>query len=274
MKLTYKSGVRFLLLAGLFCLSALFLYPAWMVIVNSLKEYRYAIEFGIWFKGRILFENYIDLFTIINIPRAFFNAVVIAGSTMVLAMLLSATGAFIIARRQSTVTSVLYSIYLSALIVPGASVPTYLVLRFFGLIDTYHGLIIIFVVLCIPFNTFFYTGFIKGVPRELDEAARIDGCGLLRLFFTIVLPLLKPVTMTLAVFNFMGVWNDLSTYIYFSNPDKWVLPLTVYKFIGEFNVQWNYVFAHVMVCSLPVIIFYGFAQKYIVAGMTAGAVKG
>jgi raffinose/stachyose/melibiose transport system permease protein len=192
----------------------------------------------------------------------------------VLIITLSSVAAFIIARRKQKITNACYYLFVLGLIVPIAFIPTYLVLNTLHLLNSYLGLIFIFSTYGLPISVFLYTGFIKTIPVELDEAAIIDGCGPLRLFFRIVFPLLKPVTVSLFIFNFVGAWNDVMIPLFFSNSDKWALPLTVYNFYGSYLQSWNLIFCDIIITILPLIIIYVFGQKYIVSGMTAGAVKG
>ena len=120
-----------------------------------------------------------------------------------------------------------------------------------------------------------FSSYIVGIPRELDEAAVIDGCTGFSLFIRIIMPLLKPVTATTGILNFMWVWNDFQYPMYLLNTSsKYTLPMSIYSFYGTFNRSWNLVCADMVLVSLPVILLYLFAQKYIIAGMTAGAVKG
>jgi raffinose/stachyose/melibiose transport system permease protein len=133
----------------------------------------------------------------------------------------------------------------------------------------------VYIALYLPFSTMLFTSFIKGIPRELDEAAVIDGTKGLRLFFHVIMPLLKPVTATTGVLTFMWVWNDLQYPIYLLNSSsKWTLPLSVFNFFGQYQRSWNLVCADMVIVTIPVIILYAAAQKYIISGMTAGAVKG
>jgi raffinose/stachyose/melibiose transport system permease protein len=126
-----------------------------------------------------------------------------------------------------------------------------------------------------PFTTMIFTGFIKGIPRELDEAAVIDGIRGFSLFVQIIFPLLKPVIATAGALNFMWVWNELQIPMYLLNSStKWTLPLSVFNFYGQFSRSWNLVCADVVLVSIPVVLAYIFAQKYIINGMIAGAVKG
>ena len=133
-------------------------------------------------------------------------------------------------------------------------------------------------VLCaanIPMGVFLYMGYYKSIPREIDESAMLDGCGCIRMFAAVIFPLLKPITVTLFIITFMAIWNDFGTTIYFLNSSSnFTLTLTVYNFFGVHSADWNLVFANVIAVSAPVVLVYFLAQKQIISGMTAGAVKG
>src|SRR5690606_37439513 len=133
--------------------------------------------------------------------------------------------------------------FITGLIVPVAFIPTYLVLNKLELLNTYSGLILVSATFGLPMSVFLYACFIRTIPAELDEAGIIDGCKPLTLFFRIIFPLLKPVTMTLLIFNFVGSWNDIQVPLFFANGDKWALPLTVYTFYGSYMQSWNLIFA-------------------------------
>jgi raffinose/stachyose/melibiose transport system permease protein len=163
---------------------------------------------------------------------------------------------------------------MSGIVLPGAIIPTFFLLQRLNLINTYTGVIVVLLSMTMPVSVFLYTGFMKSVPKELDEAGIIDGCGKLRLFFVIILPLLRPATITVMIFNFMGVWNDVTTQLYFSNADKWTMPMMVYRFQGMYSSQWNLIFADLILTSIPVVLVYIIGQKYMVSGLTTGAVKG
>ncbi|MNN66497.1 Inner membrane ABC transporter permease protein YcjP [compost metagenome] len=125
------------------------------------------------------------------------------------------------------------------------------------------------------FFVMLYTGFFKSIPRDIDESAVIDGAGPLTLFFKIIFPLLKPVTVTLIIITFMNVWNDFGITIYFLNsPSNYTITLTIYNFLGTYSSQWNLIFANIVVVSVPVVLLYLLLQNYIIDGMTAGSVKG
>jgi raffinose/stachyose/melibiose transport system permease protein len=141
--------------------------------------------------------------------------------------------------------------------------------------NTKTGLILISIGSNISWSMFVMTSFIQTIPRELDEAAVIDGYGPVKLFYLIIFPLLKPVVMTNVVIIGMNTWNDLMTPLYFLNSSKNItMPLTVFNFMGMYYSRWNLIFADVVLVALPMVLVYAFLQKYIVAGITAGAVKG
>ncbi|MBZ0294964.1 MAG: carbohydrate ABC transporter permease, partial [Anaerolineae bacterium] len=127
----------------------------------------------------------------------------------------------------------------------------------------------------IPFSVFLMYGFIDSVPRELDEAAIIDGCGSVKLFFRIILPLLTPVLVTAGILNFLGVWNDFLLPLYFLNSSThWPMTLAVYNFFGQYQQDWNLVSADILLTILPVIVIYLVGQRFILSGLSSGAVKG
>ena len=143
------------------------------------------------------------------------------------------------------------------------------------LINTKAGIIILYSATQIPFSIFLIYGFINSVPRELDEAGIIDGCGALQLFFRIILPLLTPVLVTTGILNFLGVWNDFLLPLYYlNNSANWPMTLAVYNFFGQYQQNWNLVSADILLTILPVIVIYLVGQRFILSGLSSGAVKG
>ena len=143
------------------------------------------------------------------------------------------------------------------------------------LINTKVGMIILYSATQIPFSVFLIYGFIDSVPRELDEAGIIDGCGPIQLFFRIILPLLTPVLVTTGILNFLGVWNDFLLPLYYlNNSANWPMTLAVYNFFGQYQQDWNLVSADILLTILPVIVIYLVGQRFILSGLSSGAVKG
>lgn len=251
----------------------IFIIPLFMVLVNSFKTSKEAGKFAVTLPAEWLFSNYSIVFESANIGKAFINGIVISTGSVLTILIVASIAAYAIARSRSKWANVLYYVFLCGLVIPIAFIPTYLVLDKLNLLGSYMGLILVSATYGLPMSVFLYTGFIKSLPRELDEAAIVEGCPPVRLFYSILLPLLKPVTVTLLIFNFVGCWNDIQVPLYFSNSDKWALPLTVYSFYGAYSSSWNLIFADIVLTVLPLLVLYILGQKYIISGMTAGAVK-
>lgn len=258
---------------GSILIALVFITPLWMVFSNSLKDKKTSALFAVSLPKEWIFENYVQVFEEGNVIRAFTNGLILSVFSVILIIIFAALAAFVIARSSSKWANILFYAFLCGLIVPVAFIPTYLVLNKLHLINTFLGLILVSTTYGLPMSIFLYVGFIKTIPRELDEAAILDGCQPVRMLFTIIAPLLKPVTVTILIFNFVGSWNGIQVPLYFANSDKWGLPLTVYNFYGAHASSWNLIFADIIITVAPLLIIYICAQKYIISGMTAGAVK-
>ncbi|RCX18864.1 carbohydrate ABC transporter membrane protein 2 (CUT1 family) [Anaerobacterium chartisolvens] len=268
-----KSVGNYILEIVMIFIAILFTVPLWMVLVNSVKSITEVAEFGIWLPKQFHFENYVRVFAEAKAVRGLLNGIILSFSTVIISVVFASMASFYISRSRKKIAGILYVIFVLGIIVPSAVIPTYLVLNFMGMINTYHGLILVNAAGVIPFSVFLYCGYISTVPRGLDEAAVIDGCSGFHMFFKIIFPLLKPVTVTIGIFNFLGVWNDVTNQLYFASPDKWTMPMTVYSFYGTLYNEWNVIFADIVVTLVPLFIIYILGQKYIISGMTAGAIK-
>ena len=182
--------------------------------------------------------------------------------------------AFVMCRKRTKLNVFLYYFVLCGLFFPVNYVTLVRVLSTLHLNDTRVGIIMVFTSAMIPFCVFTIRNFVISVPVELDEAAVIDGAGPLSLFFKIIMPLLKPTMVTCFILQFMTVWSDFLTPLYLSSKSR-LFPMTmaVYQFFGKNKSYWNYIFADIVLTCIPVILVYMIGQKYIVGGMTSGAVK-
>lgn len=272
MKSYSKKNIIFEII--MFLISLLFVIPLWMVIINSLKTSLDSQFFGLNIPSNLHFENYIKVFNEANIIQSFLNGMLYCGVVVSVSTIFTSMASFVITRMRSRITEISYYIFVAGMVIPVAIVPTYFEIHALGLVNNYAAPIIVLLAMVMPLSVFLYTGYIKNIPKELDEAGTIDGAGKFRLFFSIIFPLLKPVTITIAVLNFMGVWNDVTTQLYFVSADKWTMPMMVYRFSGQYHTDWNLVFADMILTSIPAVLIYAFCQKYIVSGVTTGAVKG
>jgi raffinose/stachyose/melibiose transport system permease protein len=190
-------------------------------------------------------------------------------------VVLAAMVAYVLQRRPSRWTKVADILILSGLIIPPAVVPTVYVLQKLDLFKTLQGLILVEVAYGMAFCILLFRAFIATIPREIDEAAIIDGAGPLRLFFRVILPMLKSVTITAVVVQSVFVFNDFTNPLYFLPGDEnATVQLTLFNYQSQFNSQYHLLFADILLITIPPLIMFMFFNRKIVAGMTAGAVKG
>lgn len=207
--------------------------------------------------------------------RALWNSTILTVGSVTLIVLFSALVAFVLQRRGDRVASVASSIMLAGLIIPPSVVPTIFLLQWLGIYKTLLGMIMIEVAFTLPFATLILRAFMASIPRELDEAAIMDGASPLRVFFSIILPLLQPAIITVIVVSSVGIYNDFVGPLYFlPGSENVTAQLTLYSFISQFNSRWNLLFANVVVITIPPLIMFMFFQKQLVSGLTAGAIKG
>jgi raffinose/stachyose/melibiose transport system permease protein len=253
------------------------LLPLWILVVNSFKPYGEANELGIslpdtWAIG----DNYSTVINEGEALRGLRNTLLISVPAIVITVLVGALAAWVFARSRSRVTGWLYALCISGILLPPAVVTTVLVLQETGLYGSFVGVIAFYVGVFLSFAIFFITGFVKTIPVELEEAARIEGCGPLMTFRLVVLPLLRPVIASTTVVVLLFVWNDFFFPFFLIDDDsRNTLTLGLYSFVSGYQnqIRWNLVFADVVVVSLPLLVVYAFAQRHIVAGLTGGAVN-
>ena len=206
---------------------------------------------------------------------AFMNSIILTVASVVLLVVFGAMVGFVLQRRPGAWTRYVNFLVLAGLIIPPAVVPTIWVLQSLGLFKTLHGLVLIEVAYGLSFSVLLFRAFIANIPRELDEAAIIDGAGPLRIFFGVILPLLRPVVVTVIVVQSVTIFNDFTNPLYYlPGKDNVTVQLTLYNFQSQFNTSYNLLFMNILLITIPPLIVYLFFNRQILAGITAGAVKG
>ena len=255
--------------------SLLVVIPLLVVLFGAFKTRAEAMMFELSLPREWCFTNFREVIERGGVLRAFYNSAVVTVSVVLVVTLCTSLSSFVIARRSDRFSKFLGSYFALGLIVPWAVVPTVVMLKSMNLQNTRMGLILILIATNIPWGSMIISNFINTVPRDLDEAAALDGCGPFSLFFRVVFPLLKPVIATNTVIVGMGAFNELQAPLYLLSSSKLTtLPLTVHNFKGRYYSEWNLIFADLIIVALPMIILYMTCQKYVVSGVTAGAVKG
>lgn len=256
----------------------IFLVPFLFVILQAMKTAAEAsrLKFS-WPEQVVFMENITEVLTMRDgiVPRAFFNSTVLTIASVVIMVITAAMVGFVLQRRSSKWNPVVNFFVLAGLIVPPAVVPTIWLLQSLGLFKTLPGLILIEATFGLSFCILLFRAFVSTIPKELDEAALIDGAGSVRLFFTVILPLMKPTVITVIVVQAVNVFNDFANPLYFLPGDEnATVQLTLYNFMSQTLNQWNLVFTDVLLITIPPLIMFIFFNRQIVAGMTSGAVKG
>jgi raffinose/stachyose/melibiose transport system permease protein len=256
----------------------IFLVPLYFVLVNALKDPKEASEFNMKWPSSVYFwDNIKEVFTARDymLLRAFYNSTVLTVLSIAILVLVCSMAAFVMQRRKDRFTPWITFFVLAGLIVPPAIVPTIWVLNGLGIFKTMTGIVLVEVALGFSFCTLLYRNFTANIPREIDEAAIMDGCGGFRLFFQMIFPLLQPVTATIIVTSSVAIFNDFTNPLYFFPGSKnATVQLTLYNFMSQYVSQYNLLFMNILLITIPPLLLFIFFNKRIVAGMTAGSVKG
>ncbi len=256
----------------------LFVIPLLFMALTAMKDRREAnkLEFS-WPTNFALIENFQEVLSArrFMLVTAFINSTILTVASVAIMVILAAMVAWVLQRRRSRWNPLINFLILSGLIIPPAVVPTIWVLQGLGLFKTLPGLILIEVAFGLSFCIMLFRAFISTIPRELDEAAVIDGCGPVRLFFRVIFPLLRSVIVTVIVVQSVAVFNDFQHPLYFLPGDaNATVQLTLFNFQSQFTTAYNLLFMNILLITIPPLVMYLFFNRQIVAGMTAGAVKG
>jgi raffinose/stachyose/melibiose transport system permease protein len=203
------------------------------------------------------------------------NSILLTVVSVTFIVILSAMVGYVLQRRQDRLAGFVTVLMLAGLVVPPAIVPTIYVLQSIGLFKTLAGMVLVEVAILMPFSVLVFRAFVSAIPRELDEAALMDGANPLTLFLKVILPLLRPAMITVIVVASVGIYNDFTGPLYFlPGSDNATVQATLFQFASQWSTQWNLLFADVLFITIPPLIMFIFFQRQLVAGMTAGAVKG
>ncbi len=255
-----------------------FLVPFVFIILSASKTRQEAglFEFS-WPSKWQLIQNIraVIVFGNYRMLLAMWNSMLLTVGSVALIVLFSALVAFVMQRRHDRMASFASSVMLMGLIMPPFVVPTIFLLQWLGIYKTIFGMIMIEVTYTMSFATLIFRAFMGSIPSEIDEAAIMDGASPFQVFFSVILPLLRPAIITVIVVSAVAIWNDFAGPLYFLPGNQNVtVQLTLYSFMSQFSSQWNLLFADVVVVTIPPLVMFMFFQRQIVSGMTTGAIKG
>ncbi|MFB9757474.1 carbohydrate ABC transporter permease [Ectobacillus funiculus] len=256
--------------------SLVILFPLYIAVMIAIKSPSETAQSVLSFPKALHWENFTNAIKATNFFHAFGNSVYITAITVIFTILTNSMVAYAIARNMDKkFFKVLYYYFVSALFIPFPIIMLPIVKQTsaFGM-DNPNGLIFLYVVYGIAFNIFLYVGYIRSIPRELEEAAIVDGCSTWGVFWKVIFPLLAPMNATVAILTCLWAWNDfLLPLILLNDESQMTLPLVQYVFQSEFGTDYNLAFASYLLALSPMVIVYIIAQKWIISGVTRGAVK-
>jgi raffinose/stachyose/melibiose transport system permease protein len=272
----YTLNLLILEIAGIL-LAMVFLVPFYFVIVNSMKTFSELLINTASLPKSLYFDNYIKVWSIIKFPKVFMNSMIITIGSNIGLVVISAMAAYRMVRKPSRFNQLLFLAFVAAMVIPFQSImiPLVKVASELNILDSQLGLMICYFGFGVSLNVFLFHGFIKSIPLEIEESAYVDGSNPLGVFWRIVFPLLKPMTITIVILNTLWIWNDyLLPFLVLSSPELRTIPLATFSFFGQYTKQWDLALPALVLGVLPIIVFFLSLQKHIIEGITAGAVKG
>lgn len=262
---------------GVFFAVVIFIIPFYFMFVTALKDKKSANLLEISWPNEIHLENFAEVFKSNNymLVTAFKNSTILTVCSVIVLIITASMAGYVIQRRHDRTVNILQAVLMMGLMIPAAILPTIKLLQVLHIYKTMFSMVMIETALQLPFTIMLYRGFMGTVPRELEEAAEIDGCGRFQTFFKIIMPLLKPITATVIILDAVTVFNDFTNPLYFlPGNENATVQLTLYNYKGQFASSYNLMFADILIITIPMLILFLLFNKKIVAGMVAGSVKG
>lgn len=271
------KSTRLLVFIAVAAVAAVFLFPLYVAVLMALKSAKQTFDSFYALPSSLDLTNFYHAWDTSKYPAAFLNSVIITVLSVLLILIISALSGYAIARGNKPLYSFFFLLFLSGMMVPFqvTMLPLYQLGKSLDMLNNYWGIVLIYGGFGVQSGVLFYTGFVRGISREIEEAARIDGCSTPGIFIRIVMPLLKPVTATVLVLNVLYIWNDfLLPLLYLQDKDFRTIPLQQYFFFGQYSSDLNLAFAYAVMGLIPIIVFFLFMQRFIIKGIAAGAIKG
>ena len=275
---TFDKTLHILSITILSLVLIITLFPIYMALMNSLKPDGQILNNILALPESLLISNYTEAFEKTRFLKSFFNTfiIVLVGLTGIITF--ASMAGYKLSRTKGIFSTVIFLMFAMSMLIPFHSIMITLtkITRIIGVQGSTVGLGLIYISLGVPMAIFLYHGFVKSIPLELDEAALMDGCSEYRFFFTIITPLLLPITATVAILNALWMWNDfLLPLLMLTDSDTYTILLSTNMLFGQYNNNdWSAILATLILAMLPVVILYLVLQKYITKGIADGAIKG
>ncbi|QCJ41363.1 carbohydrate ABC transporter permease [Bacillus sp. S3] len=257
-------------------LGLVFLIPFYYLITNSLKPFAEILSNTSALPKVLMLDNYVNAFEKLDYLKVFTNSLIITVVSNVVLVVFCSMAAYMLVRTKKKISNVIFMTFVAAMIIPFQSImiPLIKTAGNLGMLNSIWGLVIMYLGFGSGMTIFLYHGFVKGIPIELEEAAIIDGCSRFGVFWRIVFPLLKPITVTIVILNSLWIWNDyLLPSLVLQDPGLRTIPLATFFFFGQYTKQWDLALAALVLGIIPLLIFFFTMQKHIIKGITSGSIK-
>ena len=277
----YKTRKRLFLAAAyaiILTMTVIVLFPFLWALRTSVMTMHDVMEWPIrYLPHNITFQNYAYIWKNIQYPRWFFNSVVVGAATAVISVVIASLAGYAFARFKFPLHKVTLLAILTMNMIPRVllAIPYYDMMFKLGWLDQYQALIIPYVAICLPFATWMLASYFRSIPKDLDECAMVDGATRLQALFRVVIPLAAPGIMATGVYCFIVSWCEFLLALTLTSAEEMrTLPVALSTFVSEFSVDWGLLTAAAVISTVPVIILFSYLQKHLIAGLTAGAIKG
>lgn len=270
------TGKLFILEIAAILIGLVFLVPFYYVVSNSLKSFSEILMNTSALPSVLQFQNYVNAFQQMEYLKVFMNSLIITVASNVLIVVFCSMAAYMLVRTKKKISNIIFMIFVAAMVIPFQSImiPLIKVAGSLSLLNSLWGLVFMYLGFGSGMAIFLYHGFMKGIPVELEEAAIIDGCTPFGVFWRIVFPLLKPITVTIVILNSLWIWNDfLLPMLVLQDPELRTIPLATFFFFGQYTKQWDLALAALVISIIPLLIFFFSMQKHIIKGITSGSIK-
>ncbi|MGM8215108.1 carbohydrate ABC transporter permease [Bacillaceae bacterium W0354] len=267
------QGIKYLVLLFF---GFIFLYPIFVMIMSSFKSNLEIFTNPLSLPESFSLDNYKEVWHVVNFSDYIWNSIFVSAASVFIVLLVSSMAGYYLSRYTFKWNPYILFFFMVGLMLPMrlAIIPLYITMLNLGLLNTHFSLIFVYVAGGIPFAVFIFYGFFRTVPRALEESARLDGCNDFQVYYKIVLPLMRPAISIVAIVNLVNVWNDFFYPLIFIRSDELkTIPLGMLTLFGEYDTQWNLLFAGLTLSSLPMIIAFLFASRQFMDGLTEGALK-
>ena len=272
-----KTAIRILLYFFLIGFAFLTLYPLFWLLISSFKSNQEILLNSLALPTTLRFDNYTEAWSLAKMGLFARNSVIYSASATVFTVLLSVSAGYGLGKFKYKVSGLIYSILLLGLVIPihATLIPLFLLLKTIRLLNTMVAVILPYIAFAMPLGTFLAATYIRDIPDELEESAVIDGCGYLKIYWNIILPIARPVMMTITIITFLNNWNEfIFVFLFTSSVALRSLSVGLLMFAGPYTTNYAMQFAAMVIASLPMVLMYLVFRKPMVKGMVAGAVKG